>query len=101
MHDACGLLLIPGADEGATGNRGYLRALDQAHDASVPALILGDIIDPARPDLLEILHMPMHTTPTTIAAVLVGMLGRQGEINQKEGRRTERTSVFRAPTYRV
>ena len=82
MHDACGLLLIPGADEGAAGNRGYLRALDQAHDASVPALILGDIIDPARPDLLEILHMPMHTTPTTIAAVLVGMLGRQGEINR-------------------
>ena len=82
MREACGLLLIPGADEGASGNRGYLSALDHAHDASVPALILGDIIDAARPDLLEILHMPMHTTPTTIAAVLVGMLGRQGEINR-------------------
>ena len=75
----CGIVLLPA--ESGIDHTG-LRALDLAHDACIPTLIIGDRESCARSQSLDVVHLANGTDHATIAAVLVGMLGRQPEVDR-------------------
>ena len=79
-REACGLLLLPRGYACTSSTDPTIRCLDSAHEDGVPALVLGDLLTPMRPDLVKVLQVPAATAPPIVAAVLAGMMGRQAEL---------------------
>ena len=76
---ACAVLVLP-AEEGI--DHAALQALDRVHEAGVPALVVGGRESAARSRSLDVLHLPSGADHAVISAVLVGMIGRQSEIDR-------------------
>lgn len=73
-------LLLATGSSGARQVRFITNCIDQAREDGAPVLVVGEITNPNRPDLVDVPAVAAATEPATIAAVLAGMLDRQSEI---------------------
>ena len=81
FQGACGLLVFPEPHHDAGGRNPNLQALELAREAGIPAMLIGDLGD-SRGPLPDLMQVPEETNPTTIAAILCGMISRQQDVEQ-------------------
>jgi sigma-B regulation protein RsbU (phosphoserine phosphatase) len=81
LRDACGLLIFPETTEIPVGRNPNLQSLEIAREAGIPAMIVGDI-GFSTGIQLDSMQIPEETNPTTVAAILCGMISRQQDLDQ-------------------
>ncbi|MDG2031905.1 MAG: SpoIIE family protein phosphatase [Phycisphaerales bacterium] len=81
LKGACGLLVLPETADCGTGRNPNLQSMDFAQEAGIPTMIIGDL-DCSTTLQLETMQVPEETNPTTIAAILCGMISRQQDLDQ-------------------